>query len=215
MQFEYGSLAVDKAPTAAREEAERVLAYIGGVKDGPVWLFEYRANDVIAEIVRTGCLPDRKTHQYYPTPKQIAALVAELAQIGERHSCLEPSAGQGGLCDFLRPEQTTCVEISPVHCKVLEGKGFKPVCADFLQWSAGRTFDRIVMNPPFSEGRALIHLEKATSLLAARGRLVAVLPASYRGKDVIAGHNHEWGETFQGEFEGTGVAVSVLVLTKA
>ncbi|MEC4718261.1 DUF4942 domain-containing protein [Noviherbaspirillum sp. CPCC 100848] len=215
MQFEYGTLAVDKAPTAAREEAERVLAYIGGVKDGPVWLFEYRANDVIAEIVRTGCLPDRKTHQYYPTPKPIAELVAELAQIGEAHSCLEPSAGQGGLCDFLRPANTTCVEISPVHCKVLEGKGFKPVCADFLQWSAGRTFDRIVMNPPFSEGRALIHLQKAASLLAAGGRLVAVLPSSYRGKDLIAGLSHEWSESFQGEFEGTGVAVTVLALTKA
>jgi hypothetical protein len=215
MQFDLGSLAVDKAPTAAREEAERVLTYIGGVKEGLLWLFEYRANDVIAEIVRTGCLPDRKTHQYYPTPKQLAALVAELAQIGEGHSCLEPSAGQGGLCEFLRPQQTTCVEISPVHCKVLESKGFMPVCADFLQWSAGRTFDRIVMNPPFSEGRALAHLEKAASLLAAGGRLVAVMPASYRGKDLVAGHNHEWCETFQGEFEGTGMAVTILVITKA
>lgn len=213
MQFEYG-YTLDKAPDAAKDEAARVLAYIGGVKgaDG-LWQFEYRPNEVIDEIVRTGCLPDQRTHQYFPTPENIAQDAVELAQIDETHSNLEPSAGQGGIADFLPVDQTTCVEISLLHCKVLEGKGFKPICADFLAWEPGRLFDRIVLNPPFSDGRAVAHLVKAASLLASNGRLVAILPASCKDKELVPGFRHEYVKTYSGEFSGTSVSVVTLVLT--
>lgn len=215
MQSDLSSYTVEKAPAAAREEAERVLAYIGGVKeDTRLWRFEYRPNEVIDEIVRTGCLPDQKTHQYYPTPASISEEVIRLASIEACHSVLEPSAGQGGIADLLPAAQTTCVEISPLHCKVLIAKGYTTICADFIAWEPGRRFDRICMNPPFSDGRAVTHLSKAASLLADDGRLVAVLPASYRGKVLVPGFVHEWSRTYEGEFRGTTVSVSLLILVK-
>lgn len=216
MQFEFGSYALDKTPVGAREEAEKVLAYIGGVKaDKEIWMFDYRPNEVIAEIIRTGCLPDQKSHQFYPSPESVAGDVAELAEVEEGDEFLEPSAGQGGIAEFLPKDRTTCVEISPLHCKVLESKGFTTICADFLKWEPGRRWAKICMNPPFSEGRAEAHLKKAASLLADNGRLVAVLPASFKGKELVAGFAHLWGKTYQGEFSGTGVSVVTLVLVKA
>lgn len=215
LQFEYGSYALGKAPAGAREEAEKVLAYIGGVKaDKEIWMFDYRPNEVIAEIIRTGCLPDQKTHQYYPSSETIGKDVVDLAQIEDGDDFLEPSAGQGGLADHLPIERTTCVEISPVHCKVLEAKGYTTICADFMKWEPGRKFRKIVMNPPFSEGRAESHLRRASELLADQGRLVAVLPAGMKGKELVPGFEHQWCKTYQGEFAGTSVSVATLVLTR-
>ena len=92
-------------------------------------------------------MPDQRAHQFYPTPDELAIQVAELANIGAEHTCLEPSAGIGGIADHMPKDRTRCVEISDLHCKVLEAKGFDVTQADFLSW-AGSTadrFDRVAM----------------------------------------------------------------------
>jgi len=196
------------------EEVRRVLVSIGGVltKDDN-WQFDYAPGRIIAEIAASGCVPDVKTHQYYPTPAAIAGIVVDLAAIGPDDTVLEPSAGQGGIVDRLpAPHRAVCVEISNLHCDILTTKGFVAVRADFLAWApSAPKFDRIVMNPPFSEGRALAHLQAAAGLLAPAGRLVAVLPASMKGKDVLPGWILEWSSVYAGEFAGTGVSVAILL----
>lgn len=198
---------------AGFEEAQRILASIGGVltKDGH-WQFDYPPHDALAEIRCSGCLPDQKTHQFYPTPEKLARIAVDLAEIGPGDTVLEPSAGIGGIADLLPTERMRCIEISDLHCKVLQAKGYDATRADFLDWCT-RTrdrFDRVVMNPPFSEGRAQAHLEAAANLLKSGGRLVAILPASMRGKALIPGWDHTWSDTYSGEFAGTGVSVSIL-----
>lgn len=207
-----------------REEAERVLAYIGGVKTpndrgGFYFEFDYNPREVVAEIICTGCLPDQKAHQFYPTPVNVAEAAIEMAQIGPDDVCLEPSAGTGGLADLMPKNQTTCVEISALHCKVLEAKGFTTEQADFLSWTPagyydGARFDRIVLNPPYSEGRWGMHLERAAKMLADGGRLVAILPVSAKSKDVLPGWSCEWSKVFENEFAGTSVDVVILVATR-
>jgi hypothetical protein len=125
----------------------------------------------------------------------------------------------GGLADLLPKERTTCVEISGLHCKVLEGKGHRVVWSDFLPWAEGRAgegkaFDRIVMNPPFSEGRWRAHTEQAAGLLAAGGRLVAVLPASAKGSGILPGFDCRWHGPYDNEFAGTSVSVVLLAADK-
>jgi len=205
--------------SVAADEAERVMTYIGGVKTpndrgGFYFAFDYDASDVIAEIICSGCLPDQKAHQYYPTPANVAEAAIELARIGLDHSCLEPSAGTGGLADLMPKDRTLCVEISDLHCKVLEAKGHRWMQTDFLKWGNGLSFDRIVMNPPFSEGRWQAHLQHAANLLAYGGRLVAILPASAKGKDVLPGWSLEWSLVFENEFAGTSVSVVILTAEK-
>lgn len=212
VSFRYGDF--DKN---ARNEAEAVLASLGGVltKERD-WQFDYDPMPVIKEVAFSGCVPDVKAHQYYPTPERLAREAVELAHIGPDHECLEPSAGTGGLADLMPKERTLCVEISELHCKVLEAKGFEVQQGDFLQWAASypRSFDRIVMNPPFSEGRWQAHLEHAAGQLRDDGRLVAILPASAKNRDVLPGWSLQWSRVIDGAFSGASVSVVLLVATR-
>lgn len=203
-----------------KKEAEKVLEAIGGVKADGHHQFDYDPTSVIDEIVCSGCIPDHKSHQFYPTPEGIARDAVALAGIGSQHNCLEPSAGVGGLADMMceyRCQEITCVEISPIHCAVLEAKGYYTIQVDFMQWAAdtGERFDRIVMNPPYSEGRWKAHTEAAASLLAPGGRLVAVLPASAKGKFDIEGLSCSYSKTYRNEFAGTSIDTVILIADKA
>lgn len=202
--------------TPEREEAIRVIEALGGVQTAAgEFTFEYDYRPVFKELLISGCLPDQVSHQYYPTPAAVAAEVVKRAQIGERDTCLEPSAGQGHLAAVLPADRTTCVEISSLHCRILRAKGLKVAERDFIEWageqvSAAKAFDRIVMNPPFSDGRAKLHLEAAMPLLSKSGRLVAVLPASFRGQQAPAGWSFDWSAPIANEFADTSIAVVIV-----
>jgi hypothetical protein len=71
------------------------------------------------------------------------------------------------------------------------------------------------MNPPYSEGRWLAHLQAAASLLAPGGRVVCILPASQRGKDLVPGLDYEWSEVFANQFAGTSIDVAIYAGSKA
>lgn len=161
---------------------------------------------------------------FAPTPPSLAKKAVEMAAIQPHHRCLEPSAGTGAIADTIDPrrdgtyDRVWCVEVSDLNCQVLSGKGYARVtCADFLEWSegwGGESFDRILMNPPFSQGRWKAHLERAATLLAQDGILVAILPASARGKDLLPGFIHEWSEIYENQFAGASVSVAILKATR-
>lgn len=201
------------------------MRVIGGVPQAGHWRFDYQPGPVIREIINSGCIPDQVAHQFFPTPATIAERVLEMADIAGEHRVLEPSAGMGSIADLVPKEQLRCVEIAPLHCAVLRAKGHAVECADFLQWSAaralegaGHAFERIVMNPPYSEGRWRMHLEAAAALLCPGGILSAVLPASAQSPGCtlpLIGGALEWSEVFRDQFPGASVDVVVLKFTKA
>jgi hypothetical protein len=207
-----------KEHPAAYKDACAVLAALGGtpMKDG-CFEFDYPVEPVLREVIISGCLPDQQAHQFYPTPEKLARICAELAEVCEFDTVLEPSAGQGDLAAFLPKDRTTCVEISPLHCAVLKAKGFATVQADFIAWSeAAPQFSAVVMNPPFADGRARLHVERAGYKVKPGGRLVAILPASAKGKDWLGkGWACEWSSTYEREFAGTSVAVVILKAKRA
>lgn len=192
---------------AQRRRLAEVLEAIGGAESDGKWAFDYDPSDVLSEIIVSGCIPDAVSHQFYPTPEHIALQAVEAAQLFGAQSILEPSAGLGGLAKFLPPSLTQCVEVSALHCEVLRAKGHAVEQADFLQWRGG-PFDRVVMNPPFSEGRWRAHVEHAARMVKPGGRLVAILPESARGKRLLSGFAESWGEIYK--FPGTSISVSIL-----
>lgn len=200
----------------ARAEAENVIRMIGGVWDSEArhWVFEYDPAEVLQEIICSGCIPDHKSHQFYPTPADLALEAVELAAIGPDDTVLEPSAGVGGIADLLPEGRTVCVEISPLHCRVLENKGHQVVEGDFLRLQLPHSFTRVIMNPPYSEGRWRAHIEHAASMLTAGGKLVAIIPSSAKGKDMLPGLTHEWHGPYDNKFPGASVSVVILVATK-
>lgn len=206
------------ATSAMVAEAEQVLRAIGGSKTKEGWfLFDYAPLPIIEEIVVSGCIPDQKAHQFYPTPEKLARIAVDLAEISETDEVNEPSAGQGGIADYLPKDRTTCIEISALHCAVLKAKGLKTVEADFLEWAeTAPLVDVVVMNPPFSDGRAEAHTLAASTLVKPRGRLVSILPGSMRGKDFLgAGWVQCWSSVYEREFAGTDTAVVIFKATRA
>lgn len=208
-----------KKNKVAFEEACSVLAALGGTPDPsdvfPVYAFDYPVHEVLKEVVLTGCLPDQKAHQYYPTPEKLAKLAVGLADIGPDTVCLEPSAGQGGIADHMPKDRTTCIEISPLHCAVLKAKGFKTIECDFIIYADMEPFradfDVVVMNPPFSDGRAKLHVEFASHKVKVGGRLVAILPVSFKGKKFLgSGFDVSYTEIYDREFAGTSVSVVIM-----
>ncbi|MDT0618509.1 DUF4942 domain-containing protein [Salinisphaera sp. P385] len=189
--------------------AGQVLKAIGGVFNRPSYHFDYDPTDVIGYIVATGMMPDQRSHQFYPTPTELAELAVEAAAIAPGHRCLEPSAGQGDLAEHMPADQTLCIELSQLHCQVLQSKGLETRCQDFLAFNEG-AFDRIVMNPPFSVGRAREHLRHALTLLAPGGRLVAILPASMAGEPLPPEFQPNWSEIHANKFAGTSAKVVIL-----
>lgn len=208
--FGYGDL--DKH---AKNEAIQVLESIGGVlgKSGYIE-FDYAPSLVIAEVIASGCVPDDKSHQFYPTPDRLAQRVVELAEIEPHHECLEPSAGTGAIADLMPNDRTLCLEISSLRCKVLESKEFRTVQTDFLKFQSGNKFDRICMNPPFDQGRWKAHLEAAASLVNDGGRLVAILPSGAKSGASLPGFDLTWHGPFENEFAGASVSVVILVSEK-
>lgn len=196
--------------------AQAVLEYIGGanVKTGQ-WEFDYDVRSVITEICRSGMLPEQKSFQYYPTPEHIAQRVVEWADIKQGEQVLEPSAGQGAIADQIRKDALIyCMDISQLHCDVLKAKGYERVqCKDFLSYSPSVQWDKCVMNPPFADKRAEMHVQHAAGLLRESGVLVAVLPASYKNKTIVEGWNHEYSEVLHNEFQGCSVNVVILRLS--
>ena len=213
--FEIGE--IDKA---AKKQAESILAAIGGVetKDGNLtyWSFEYNPGEVLTDIICSGQIPDHVSHQFYPTPDSVAEQAIALAEEGATDTMLwlEPSAGIGNLADRMPRGRTKCVEISELHAAILRAKGHDVVVADFLGSPKGATFDRIVMNPPYSDGRWQAHLAHAASHLATGGRLVAILPASARGKALLPGFNAVWSDVLANQFENTTVSVVIGVFDR-
>lgn len=217
LEFGYG-LAKDKHVMG---QAAQVLESIGGVrctdKSSAWWEFDYPAKRVINQIVVSGVVPDHQSHQFFPTPQGLAERAIELAGIEEHHRCLEPSAGTGALADLM--PSPLCVEVSALHCQVLEAKGFKVLEVDFVWWfdepeiggEDGPRFDRILMNPPFSQGRWQAHTEAAAGLLAPGGRLVAILPSSAQGKFHLPGMACRWDGPHDNQFAGASVSVSILI----
>lgn len=213
VQLSLGSLSANKF---AVEEAGRVLQGIGGVdRRLGEYEFNYCPANVIDEIVMSGCIPDHRSHQYYPTNAELAQRTVEKAEIKPTDQCAETSAGQGGIASFMPHNQTICVEISPLHCEILRSKGFNTIEADFLEWAkyqTGPVFDKIVINPPFSDGRAVAHVVTSMQLIKPGGRLVAIVPSSYINKtfDVAGEWSFTWSAPIENAFTGTSISVAIL-----
>lgn len=221
LEFDYGDK--DKHALA---EAERVLAAIGGAKMDGWWEFDYDPSEAINLVCISGCIPDAKSHQFYPTPETLAKKVIELASEGAtpKMHWLEPSAGTGGIADHV-PEDAflECYEISKLHCEVLKAKGYAQAgrraitCLDFLQLAndyRGGGYNRVVMNPPFDQGRWLAHIEAAAAVTAKGARIVAVLPEGAPKRLQLPGFALQWNGPYSNEFAGTSISVTILVADK-
>jgi hypothetical protein len=141
---------------------------------------------------------------FFPTPTETADLMIDCADLREGLIILEPSAGWGHIAERIRAagfEPDVC-ELSSSRRELLELKGFNVVTMDFMTRTPIETYDRIIMNPPFSDRRDAEHVQHAYHLLKKGGRIVALMGEGvFFGSDKKAVAFREWLESVNGSDE--------------
>jgi ubiquinone/menaquinone biosynthesis C-methylase UbiE len=128
----------------------------------------------------------KKIEGFFPTPPLLINRLFSMAKVFEGETILEPSAGLGHIAEAIREKypnnELQTVEYNISLSNVLEKKGFKNTCADFLTLPTDeRKFDVIFMNPPFEKNQDIDHINHAFKMLNPGGRLVCSM----------AGNKHE------------------------
>ncbi len=178
---------------------------------------------------------ERELHQYsgndfFPTPPALVDQLVREADIEPGMKVLEPSAGKGDIADALRTSgaDVHTIEIGTPLRAILEAKGHKLVGTDFLEHQApDGGYDRIVMNPPFSDGQDAAHVQRAYEMLKPGGRLVAITGEGVhfrqdKAAQAFRGWLAEHGGSavklpegsFKSAFRRTGVATRMVVVDK-
>lgn len=196
------------------QRAADILEALGGVKtESYKWEFDYLPREALTHVTVSGVLPDERSHQYYPTPEALAKRAVELAQATEQDACVEPSAGQGAIAQYM-PKGTVCMDISPLHVEILRSKGLVAQQGDCLDmtWRA----DVVVMNPPYSQKRWKTHTEHMLSMLNPGGRLVAILPTTaINGISAPAGVAMAHVEEHKRPFPGVSIDIAIIKWERA
>jgi hypothetical protein len=151
--------------------------------------------------------PDRDLKaDFFATPQEIAEQAIAAAEIPFNGSVLEPSAGDGALARAARDAGgvVECIEIHLGRARDLIGDGFPCVARDFLKSDPDPRFDRVVMNPPFSDLQDVRHVSHALKFLRPGGRLVAIMSPAIRFRsDRLTSH-------LRAELEGMGATIEDL-----
>lgn len=142
-------------------------------------------------------------NDFFPTPKETARRMVAEAGIEPDMTVLEPSAGNGNIAEVIRAAGVNpdVVEQSPRLREILEAKGFNLAGQDFMDVKEGG-YDRIIMNPPFSNGQDAEHIHHAYTLLKPGGKLVAIAGEGiFFRNDAKATEFRQWLENVGGTSE--------------
>lgn len=128
---------------------------------------------------------------FYPTPKNLIKKMTDKIVKVREISILEPSAGRGDIIEYIQEnkfeilkyykseniKEIDCIEKNENLQKILTGKNFRVIADDFLIFDTYKSYDLIIMNPPFDNGDK--HLLKAISLFekSGGGQIICLLNA--------------------------------------
>jgi len=163
--------------------------------------------------------------QLFQTPPDLAARMVAMAGLTDGHRVLEPSAGLGRILDAIASDparvDVVAVEQSPDCCRHLYQQ--RRACTlkqgDFLALANSGTlgtFDRVVMNPPFTRGLDYSHTIAAVQLLRPNGRLVGLCYDGAKTARIQSMATH-WERIAPGAFResGTMAGVCLFAIDKA
>lgn len=167
------------------QRVNEVLEAVGGRWTASVQahVFPIDAAEAIAPVLASGRVvtlrEKRQSTQFFPTPAAVVQRVIELAGIEPGMEVLEPSAGSGAIATAVaeRGAVVDCIERDSGYAAVLTESGIARTLtvADFLTVPAEPRYDRVVMNPPFTKGADIAHVQHALRFLRPGGLLVSVM----------------------------------------
>lgn len=191
------------------------------------FVFPEDAQIVKSRLIGGEVINDKKKFQFFTTPPDLARKLVDMADLKPWHKVLEPSAGQGAICDLIRGiniYSLAIVELSPENRKILEKKGY---CLerqhDFMRHdkvSLGE-FDRIIANPPFTKNQDIDHIQHMYKFLVHGGKLVSMASPSWRtGSQKKQVAFREWLESVDaivtdvdaGAFKSSGTQIATVII---
>ena len=167
-------------------EVKKALELIGGKwKGGKVagFVFATDPTDLLNQVANGEKRNLKKEFQFFATPEKLADELVEIAELEQHDTILEPSAGQGAIikainkvCDCV-PD---CFELMDVNTTILNKSGlrFKLLGDDFFKHN-GKTYSKIIANPPFTKNQDIDHLKEMFEVLGRGGRLVCITSESW------------------------------------
>lgn len=161
----------------------------------------------------------KQTYQAFYTPGPLASKVAKMADLIAGDTILEPSAGNGNLIraaisQGVFQSDVVAVEIDPEKAKALK---YRTICADFMTCNGELgTFDKILMNPPFTGGQDIAHIQHAMGMLNPGGKLVAICANGHKQKEILKPLCSHWEDLPAGSFveSGTNVNAALVIIEK-
>lgn len=199
-------------------------------------VFEPGAKERIDALLSTGSLVDeKKAFQAFYTPAEVAEQLVELADIEPFMRCLEPSAGDGVIAEAIKEANgsVVCVELNERAATTLDNKCLVAYNCDFLRCRpvddeddepdapALGKFDRVVMNPPFTNDQDIKHVRHAFTFLKPGGRLIAIMSPGFTFggsrtrqafRDFVEKHGGIVDELPEGTFKESGTNVRTVVV---
>lgn len=168
------------------QDVAKALELIGGKwKSGRVqgFVFQQDPAGMLAEIARGENRNLKKEFQFFATPANLADELVRIADIGNHDTVLEPSAGQGAIIRAINAVSVVtpdCYELMDLNVKMLAKTElrYNLVGEDFLNHT-GKTYSRIVANPPFTKNQDIDHLLVMYECLSRGGRLVCITSESW------------------------------------
>lgn len=210
-------------------EVAKALNLIGGKwKGGKVagFVFATDPTDLLDKIANGEKKNLKKEYQFFATPKELADQLVYLADLKNHDTILEPSAGQGAIIDSINkaccvvPDCYELMEINTVVLKKSDLK-FNLIGEDFLKHT-GKTYTKIIANPPFTKNQDIDHLQKMYDCLAKGGRVVCITSESWvkgsQKKQVAFRNwleevNAEVSDIPRGSFKESGTSVGGKIIT--
>ena len=171
-----------------------------------------------ARLVSGEVMNDKKKYQLFETPPDVAKLMVKLADIKIDELVLEPSAGSGNIAKFIKvPEEClTLIELDGNRVAELVSK-FKRnriIMDDFLRYKLNAKngkFHKIIMNPPFTKGQDIKHIQHAVTLLHPDGWVVAICANGPRQEKVLKPLSTYWEVLAADTFKSEGTNVSTVL----
>lgn len=161
-------------------------------------IFPFDPSGPVNEVIRTKEMPPKNPFAFFPTPDSAIQVMFDLsdnicfewADEERPLRILEPSAGIGGIADFLRSKtphmHLDVIEIAPANQEILRSKGYEPYCMDFLEFPVpeeDKLYDMVFVNPPFTieKNRFVFkdHIRHALKMLKPTGELIAIVPPGW------------------------------------
>lgn len=161
----------------------------------------------------------------FTSSKELLNMLMDYVRIEPNDKVLEPEAGIGYIADKLK-EYSNNVDVCEYDysfSELLKLKGYNVLEKDFLKLDKYGEYDKIVMNPPFSNNQDIKHIRHAYNMLNSNGKLVAICSPHWTfSQDKQSQEFRNWLEQIDYEvydvpeksFEFTNVNCKILVINK-